>query len=192
MKRALVIALLAGTGAVAHASLPVVGGSGAIFELQAGPQLLVQFSHAEQALELLAERGWNVRDLRVRLAQDPYDATLAPVDVVLPSSLPLEDQFFLLVQGVVRKNLGESQLAAELADVVAAHMAPPASRLRQRWEAGFQASLWAGQVERTALLELLWRNFKEDGVRAAKSLDDVWRMVESTSNREGVASALWD
>ncbi|KDA53963.1 hypothetical protein EG19_01835 [Thermoanaerobaculum aquaticum] len=192
MKRALAIAFLIATVAVANAALPVAGRSGAVFEIQAGPQLLVQFSHAEQALELLAERGWNVRDLRVRLAQDPYDATLAPVDVLLPSSLPLEDQFFVLVQGVVRKNLGESQLAAELSDLVAAHMAPPSSRLRQRWEAGFQAALWAGDIERTALLELLWRNFKEDGVRAAKSLDDVWRMVESKSNLEGVASALWD
>ncbi len=192
MKRALAAFLLAGTASISSATLPLAGRSGAIFELEAGPQLLLQFSHADQTLGLLAERGWDVRGLRVRLAKDPYDATLPPVDVVLPSALPLEDQFFVLVQGVVRKNLTNSQLGTELADLVAAHMSPPSSRLRQRWEAALQAALGAGEIERTALLELLWRTSKEQGVRAAKSLEDVWRIVGRDGDQRAVAAALWD
>lgn len=192
MKRALIALLLAGTASVSTATLPVAGRLGTIYQLEAGPELLVQFSHAEQTLEFLAQRGWNVRDVRVRLAKNPYDATLPPADVVLPSSLPLEDQFFLLVQGVVRRNLADSPLSAELADLVAAHMAPPASRLRQQWEAAFQAALWAGEIERTALLELLWRTSWEQGVRAAKSLEAAWRLVAGDGDHAAVTSALWD
>lgn len=192
MKRALVALLLLGTASISSATLPVIGRGGAIFQLEAGPELLVQFSHADQTLQLLAERGWDIRDFQVRLGSNPYDATLPPVDVVLPSALSLEDQFFLLVQGVVRKNLKDSQLSAELADLVAAHMAPPSSRFRQRWEAAFQEALWAGEIERTALLELLWRTSKEQGVRAAKRLEDVWRMVGREGEPRTVASALWD
>lgn len=192
MKKACIALAFVGIASVSGAAPPVAGKLGTLFQLEGGPQLLVQLAHADQTLEFLVQRGWDVRDLRVRLASNPYDATQPPADVVLPSALPLEDQFFLLVQGVVRKNLAESQLSAELAGLVAAHMAPPASRLRQQWEAAFQAALWAGEIERTALLELLWRTSQEQGVRAAKSLEDVWRMVAGDGDRVAMASALWE
>lgn len=192
VKRALgAILLIAATG-VASAALPIAGKRGTVYEVQNSPNLLAQFAHAEQALAFLAERGWEVRDLRVRLTDNPYDATQRAADVVLPASLPLEDQFFLLVQGVVRKNLSASPLAGELADLVAASLAPPSSQLRRQWEASFQAALWAGDIERTALLELLWRTGKDEAVRAARSFEDVWRLVGVADDPDAVADALWD
>lgn len=192
MKRALVPILLVATAAVGSAAWTLAGKRGAIYEIQPSAAFLAQLAHAEQTLAFLAERGWEVRDLRVRLAGDPYDATQVAADVVVPASLPWEDQFFLLVQAVVRKNLSSSSLAGDLASLVAASLAPPSSRLRQQWEASFQAALLAGDIERTALLELLWRTGKEDAVRAAQSPEDAWRLVGAYEDREAVADALWE
>ncbi|MGC8915555.1 MAG: hypothetical protein ACP5NF_01080 [Thermoanaerobaculum sp.] len=192
MKRAspLLVILVTATGA--GAAIPLQGKKGAIYHLAPGPQAAAQFAQAEQTLSLLAERGWEVRGVRVRLGGDPFDATQPAADVVLPASLSLEDQVFVLVQGVVRRNLQGAPLAGELADLVAAHTAPAGSRLRREWEKGFQAALLAGEIERTALLEFLWRAAREQGVRAAGSIPEVWRFLGVDESPEALVGAVWD
>ncbi|MCX7895071.1 MAG: hypothetical protein N2447_03810 [Thermoanaerobaculum sp.] len=192
MKRWFFPMLLLLTIGHADAGFSIAGSKGAIFVLEPSPQLGLQLAQAEQTLALLAGRGWDVRELRVRFTSNPYDATQGSADVVLPSHLGVEEHVFLLVRGVVRRQLKDRELGGAWADLLAAHLAPPGSRLRRQWEESFQASLWAGDWQRTALLELFWRHYRDQGVRTIGSVEAAWRLLVKEKGEEKVVHALWE
>lgn len=184
------VALL--TAAQVAMATPRTSPSGAVLEVEPVPGGAAAVATAEQTLATLRQRGWPVNHLRVRLTANPWDATLPNADVLLPTSLGAEDQVFVLVQGVVRKALGRTAASEAAASLVAAHLAPPASALRRQWEAGWQRRLVAGEVEGTALMELVWRTRGDDGLRELAEESDPWALAAKLWPPEALEASLWE
>jgi len=174
--------------------LPLAAGTASklevVLEAEPSPNLPAQVAGVEQTLAVLAQRGWPVQGMRIRLAREPFDATRFAADVVLPTSLAPEDNAFLLARGVVARLAGGHPWGEVLADCVAAHLAPPSSRLRREWEAAWQRKLLAGELERTALLELLWRQKGDAGVRQVAEGQNPWQLLGADA--AGLEEALWE
>lgn len=170
----------------------VRGKLGNIFQIALDPRASSQLKTAESTLWALASRGWPVQELRVRLAKDPFDATLPQADVILPLSMSAEDNAFLLVHGVVKKTLEPSELTESLASLVAAHMAPPSSGLRRAWETHWQAQVLSGELQRTALLEVLWRRGGDELIRSLTSWEKAWKALADTAQEEEWEESLWN
>lgn len=166
--------------------------SGAVLEVEPVPGVAAAVATAEQTLATLRQRGWPTNHLRVRLAANAWDATRANADVLLPTFLGAEDQVFVLVQGVVRKALGQTAAGEAAASLAAAHLAPPGSGLRRQWEAGWQRRLLAGEVEGTALMELVWRTRGDDGLRQLAEESDPWALAAKLLPREAFEASLWE
>lgn len=112
------------------------------------------------AVRAVNARGWRTPPMVVRVLQSPYDATAPASDLALAADEPLEDAFFRTVEALVRRDLGrvaEATRAQDAARLVAAHLSPPGSRLRQAWQREWVAALAGGELVTTALLETVWR-----------------------------------
>lgn len=168
------------------------GKLGTIFEVARDPRAPSQLQTVEGTLWALASRGWPVHELRVRLAKDPFDATLPGADVILPLSMSPEDNAFLLVHGVVKKALGPGELTEAVASLVAAHMAPPSSGLRHAWEARWQELLLAGELQHTALLEVLWRRGGDQVIRSLTSWEEAWKAIANAELHQDWEESLWN
>jgi hypothetical protein len=142
----------------------------------------VETSHGAQAtlatctqiVHLLTERGWEVGAVRVRIQANPLDATTPAADVVLGADAPTEDSAFNLVAALVARQIGRTAsapVAGMLAEAVAAHLSPPGSARRVRWELAWQQRLSRGDVLTTALPELLWRTGSDAAVRRSARSD---------------------
>lgn len=192
MKKALsyLLALAWGVGPACGESL-FPSKTGAVFQGETAASASSSLTMLEQTLSLLRGRGWPV-SLRVRLAANPYDATQPEADVTVPLSLPVEEQTFLLTQGVVRKALGPTPWTELLASLVAAHLSPPSSKLRLEWEKGWQSRLLQGDLENTAILELLWRRRADEGLRQLAKEGNPWRLLSTGTEERGFQEALWE
>lgn len=168
------------------------GKLGTIFEVAGDPRAFTQLRTAESTLLVLASRGWPVQELRVRLVKDPFDATLPGADVILPLSMSPEDNAFLLVHGVVKKALEPGELTEAVASLVAAHMAPPSSGLRRTWETRWQEQVLSGELQRTALLEVLWRRGGDQVMRTLTSWGEAWKAIADAGHDENWEEPLWD
>ena len=112
------------------------------------------------AARALHARGWRTPPMVVRVLQSPYDATAPASDLALAADEPVEDAFFRTVEALVRRDLGrvaEATRARDAARLVAAHLSPPGSRLRQAWQREWVGALADGELVATALLETVWR-----------------------------------
>jgi len=177
MKRALLGFIVANIGSLALAAGTAAYRLELVLEAEPSPALASQVAAVEQTLTLLAERGWPVQGTRVRLAHEPFDATRFGAAILLPLSLSPEDNAYLLARAVVLKATAPHPWSEVVADCVAAHLAPPTSHLRREWEAAWQRRLLAGDVERTALLELLWRRKKDAGLRQLAEGRNPWQIL---------------
>jgi hypothetical protein len=112
------------------------------------------------AVRAVQARGWQTPPMVVRVVRTPFDATTPASDLALSADEPLADAYFRTVETLVR--LGLSRVAPvhqgeEVARLVAAHLSPRGSELRQAWQRQWVAALARGQLVETALLETAWR-----------------------------------
>ncbi len=121
------------------------------------------------AVRAVNARGWKIPPMVVRILQSPFDATAPASDLAVGAGEPVEDAFFRTVEALVRRDLGRVAAGAraeEAARLVAAHLSPRGSRLRQEWESDWVAALGRGELVGTALLETVWRLGGDAMVRA--------------------------
>lgn len=112
------------------------------------------------AARLVQARGWRPPATVIRILDNPHDATAPSSDLALGAHWSTEDAFFLTVEALIRFELGRTApppRATTAARLVAAHLSPPGSSLRQAWESQWVASLARGELTETALLETVWR-----------------------------------
>ena len=122
-----------------------------------------------QMADALSDRGWTVPRLSVRVADNPFDATAVGTDLSLSASISPADAAFLLAEEVVLRNLSahiDDTDARMLARLVAAHLSGSDSHRRTVWEQAWQQRLLSGDVATTALVEAVWRQLGDAGVRA--------------------------
>ncbi len=144
------------------------------FEVERTPRAQATFQACAQAVETLAHRGWRPGDIRVRIRDDPFDATAASADVALGTAAPPEDSAFELVTAIVGRRLLNPVgpgVAGVLARTVAAHLTSSSCARRAQWEASWLARLRQGDVLTTALPEALWRAGADAAIRAAADPD---------------------
>ena len=141
-----------------------------LFEVEATPQGRATFAACSQALEVLLQRGWRPAGARVRIQDNPFDATSPSADVVLGAGAPSEDSAFDLTAALVVRQFGRAQdpaLGDALAQTVAAHLSAPGCSRRLQWERKWLARLDGGDLLSTALPELLWRTGGDEAIREA-------------------------
>lgn len=117
---------------------------------------------------MLGRRGWDAELVRVRIQDNPFDATGSSADIVLGAGEPGEDSAFVLASTIVERQLRRStdpSTAHTLAQSVAAHLSAPSSGKRVRWEVGWLDRLGRGDVLTTALPEALWRAGGDAAIR---------------------------
>ena len=138
--------------------------------MEATPQGQATFAACAQALDLLIERGWRPAGARVRIQDNPFDATSPSADVVLGAGAPSEDSAFDLAAALVARQFGRALdpgVGDVLAQTVAAHVSAPGCSRRLQWEKQWLARLDGGDLLSTALPELLWRTGGDDAIREA-------------------------
>ncbi len=121
------------------------------------------------AVRAVQARGWKTPPMVVRVLQSPFDATTPASDLVLGADEPVADAFFRTVEVLVRRDLSRVAPATqseEAARLVAAHLSPPGSGLRQAWQRQWVAALAEGELVEAALLETVWRLGSDALVRA--------------------------
>ncbi len=141
-----------------------------LFEVEATPQAQATFAACSQALDVLLERGWRPAGARVRIQDNPFDATSPSADVVLGAEAPSEDSAFDFAAALVVRQFGRALDPAAgnaLAQTVAAHLSAPGCSRRLQWERQCVARLDGGDLLSTALPELLWRTGGDDAIREA-------------------------
>ncbi len=147
---------------------------GATFEVDRSARANFAFAACSQVVQLLAQHGWDARDLRVRIQENPFDATSPAADVVVAAGQPAGDAAFLLAVAVVERQARrtvDAAVAHLLAQEVAAHLSPSDSTRRLRWEDAWQRRLSDGDVLSTALPELLWRTGGDAAIRSGARND---------------------
>lgn len=163
-------ALAAAVWAGAASGVTSFARSGVLFEVEATPQGQTTFAACSQVLDLLLQRGWRPAGARVRIQDNPFDATSPSADVVLGARTASEDSAFDLAAALVSRQLGRAQdpaVADALAQTVAAHLSAPGCSRRLQWERQWLARLGSGELLSTALPELLWRTGGDDAIREA-------------------------
>ncbi len=162
--RALVVFAVLGLAAAAPSELGAAVLSERVrdvsFEVERSPAAQATYTVCAEVVRLLAQRGWDAGTVRVRIQNNPFDATASPADVLLGARDASEDNAFVLAAALVERQLRRSTDAATartLAQSVAAHLSAPSSANRLRWELGWLERLGRGEVLTTALPELLWR-----------------------------------
>ncbi|HQT93792.1 MAG TPA: hypothetical protein PK435_04095 [Thermoanaerobaculaceae bacterium] len=141
-----------------------------LFEVEATPQGQATFAACSQILDLLVQRGWRPAGARVRIQENPFDATLPSADVVLGAGAPSEDSAFDLAAALVVRQFGRAldpAVGDALAQTVAAHLSAPGCGRRLQWERQWLARLDGGDLLSTALPELLWRTGGDSAIREA-------------------------
>ena len=141
-----------------------------IFDVEATPQGQETFAACAQVLDLLIQRGWRPAGARVRIQDNPFDATSPSADVVLGAGAPSEDSAFDLAAALVARQFGRALnpgVGDVLAQTVAAHVSAPGCSRRLEWEKQWLARLEGGDLLSTALPELLWRTGGDDAIREA-------------------------
>ncbi len=140
------------------------------FEVEATPQGRETYVACSQVLDLLLERGWRPAGARIRIQDNPFDATSPAADVVLDAGATTDDSAFDLAAALVQRQLGRTldpAVAGVLAQTVAAHVSAPGCSRRLGWEGQWVSRLGAGDLLSTALPELLWRTGGDDAIRDA-------------------------
>jgi hypothetical protein len=141
-----------------------------LFEVEATPQGQATLAACSQVLDLLLQRGWRPGGTRVRIQDNPFDATSPSADVVLGTGAPSEDSAFDLAAALVVRQFGRALDPAvedALAQTVAAHLSAPGCSRRLQWERQWLARLDGGDLLSTALPELLWRTGGDEAIREA-------------------------
>ncbi len=174
---------LAGSAALGAAVIPVTALGAAsealwvrdvAFEVERTPRAQATFQACAQAVETLAQRGWRPGGVRVRIRDNPFDATAASADVDLGTAAQPEDSAFELVTAMVGRRLRhpvDPGVAGVLARTVAAHLTSPSCSRRAQWEASWLERLRHGDVLTTALPEALWRAGADAAIMAAADPD---------------------
>ncbi len=138
------------------------------FEVERTPRAQATYVMCAEVVRLLAQHGWNSEPVRVRIQDNPFDATASSADVLLGAGDASEDNAFVLAEALVERQLRrttEPATARMLAQSVAAHLSAPSSASRLRWELGWLDRLGGGEVLTTALPELLWRTGGDAAMR---------------------------
>lgn len=147
---------------------------GVTFEADRTPRAHLALAACTQIVQLLAQHGWDARDARVRIQENPFDATSPAADVVLAAGQPGGDAAFLLAVALVERQTRRTvdpAVAHLLAQEVAAHLSPSDGNRRLRWEDAWQRRLSDGDVLSTALPELLWRTGGDAAIRSSARND---------------------
>ncbi len=158
----------------------------------AGAQVDAVRAACAQMADELSTRGWTVPYLSVRVAANPYDATAAGTDLSLPTSIQPADAAYLLAVEVVTRNLSgrvDDTDVRLLARTVAAHLSGSDSRQGAAWQEAWQARLRRGDVVSTALVEAVWREAGDAGIRALAGGDLRDRAVQTLTD-SGVADPV--
>jgi hypothetical protein len=141
-----------------------------LFEVEATPQAQQTFAACDQMLDLLLQRGWRPAGARVRIQDNPFDATSPSADVVIGAGAPSDDSAFDFAAALVLRQLGHTldpAVAERLAQTVSAHVSAPGCDRRLQWERQWLSRLGGGELLSTALPELLWRVGGDDAIREA-------------------------
>jgi hypothetical protein len=123
-----------------------------------------------RAQERLADHGWSVPALLVRIEANPFDATTVPGQLTLASSAPAADNAFDLTVALVKRSLAaapKSVPVEALARRVAAGLSMPTEARRCANQREWLARLGRGEVLTTVVPELLWREGGDRAIRAA-------------------------
>jgi hypothetical protein len=140
------------------------------FEVERSPGAQATYAACAEVIRALAQRGWDTGRVRVRIQSNPFDATASPADVILGAGEPSDDSAFVLATAIVERQLrrnADPSTARVLAQSVAAHLSPPGTASRLRWELSWLARLGQGEIVTTALPEALWRTGADAAVRLA-------------------------
>ncbi|OFV81611.1 MAG: hypothetical protein A2Y78_12270 [Acidobacteria bacterium RBG_13_68_16] len=140
------------------------------FEVERSPGAQATYAACAEVVRMLSQRGWDAESVRVRIQGNPFDATASVADVVLGAGEPSEDSAFVLASTIVERQLRRStdpSTARILAQSVAAHLSPPSSAHRLRWERAWLGRLGRGDIVTTALPEALWRAGGDVAMRRA-------------------------
>jgi hypothetical protein len=143
---------------------------GVSFMVDGAAGSLATLDACTQALDVLEQRGWQFQPALVRIEADPFDATAAAAEIVLPAGSPAEDNAFLMVETLLSRRLARTAtapVAGLLATTVAAHVTQPGAARRIQWEKDWLGRLAKGDVETTVLPELLWRTGGDQAIRDA-------------------------
>jgi len=140
------------------------------FEVERSPGAQATYAACAEIVRMLGQRGWDAESVRVRIQGNPFDATASVADVVLGAGEPSEDGAFVLASTIVERQLRRStdpSTARILAQSVAAHLSPPSSAHRLRWERAWLGRLGRGDIVTTALPEAVWRTGGDAAMRRA-------------------------
>lgn len=140
------------------------------FEVERSPGAQATYAACAEVVRMLGQRGWDAESVRVRIQGNPFDATASVADVVLGASEPSEDSAFVLASMIVERQLrrtADPSTARILAQSVAAHLSPPSSANRLRWERAWLGRLGRGDIVTTVLPEALWRAGGDAAMRRA-------------------------
>ena len=162
------------------------------FEVERSPGAQAAYAACAETVRMLSRRGWATESVRVRIQGNPFDATASVADVVLGAGEPSEDSAFALASIIVERQLRRStdpSTARILAQSVAAHLSPPSSAHRLRWERAWLGRLNRGDVVTTALPEAVWRAGGDAAMRRAARGGLPESAIEALA-AEGVESPL--
>ena len=162
------------------------------FEVERSPGAQATYAACAETVRMLSRRGWDAQSVRVRIQGNPFDATASVADVVLGAGEPSEDSAFVLASTIVERQLRRStdpSTARILAQSVAAHLSPPSSAQRLRWERAWLGRLGHGDVVTTALPEAVWRAGGDAAMRRAARGGLPESAIEALA-AEGVESPL--
>ncbi|MFH1176639.1 MAG: hypothetical protein V1750_04455, partial [Acidobacteriota bacterium] len=127
-----------------------------------------------QAVDTLADRGWELGPALVRIQIEPNDATRLPATLALRATDSPEENAFLLILSLVKSALvraGDGVPADLFAAMVAAHLSPAGTPSRDEWEETWLNRLAGGDILTTASPELLWRTGADNAIRDAAGRD---------------------